>query len=113
MPDDVGPEAHTAAGFIETQLRGMMGRGTVRFVDAVHASGWNVWPTENGEWAWSAWVAVNGGLPRSGIEATEAEAHEAAQRALEAMLSDAQAAEQARRELPVRDESRREWDPQA
>jgi hypothetical protein len=56
---------------------------------------------------------VNGSLLRSGIEATEAEALEAAQRALEAMLSDAQAAEQSRRALPTRDERGKEWDPQA
>jgi hypothetical protein len=86
----------------------MVDRGTVRFVDAGHASGWNVWPVDNDEWAWSAWVAVNGGLPRSGIEATEAEAQEAAHRALEAMLSDAAAAEQLRRELPARDERGKE-----
>jgi hypothetical protein len=82
-------------------------------MDVGYASGWNVWPLENGEWAWSAWVAVNGGLPRSGIEATEAEAQEAAQRALEGMLSDAQASEQSRRELPARDERGEKWSPQA
>lgn len=100
-------------GSIETQLRLTMSRGTVRFVDVAYASGWNVWPLQDGEWAWSAWVAVNAGLPRSGIEATEAEAQDAAQRALEAMLSDAQAADQSRRELPARHERGKEWNPEA
>ena len=81
-------------------------------MEVAHASGWNVWPVQ-GEWAWSAWVAVNAGLLGSGIEPTEAEAQDAAQRALQAMLSDAQAAEQSRRELPTRDERSKEWDPQA
>jgi hypothetical protein len=81
-------------------------------VDVGYASGWNVWPVE-GEWAWSVSVAVNGSLLRSGIEATEALAQEAAERTLEAMLSDAQAAEQSQRELPTRDEGSKKWDPQA
>lgn len=72
-------------------------------MEVAHASGWNLWPA-GGQWAWSAWVAVNGGLPRSGIEATEAGAQEAALRALEAMLSDAQAGEHSRRQLTTRDE---------
>lgn len=88
-----------------------MSRGTVKFVDVGYASGWNVWPLENGDWAWSAWVAVNGGLPRSGTEATEAEAQEAAQRALEGMLSDAGAAEQSRRELPLPHDPGKQWAP--
>lgn len=91
----------------------MMSRGTLRVVDVGHASGWNVWPLENGDWAWSAWVAVNGGLPRSGVEATEAEAEEAAQRALQGMLSDTRAAEQSRRTLPAGDEHGKECNPQA
>jgi hypothetical protein len=96
---------------IETQQCLMMSRGTARFVDVGLASGWRVWPLENGEWAWSAWVAVNGGLPRSGIAATETEAQEAAQRALEGMLSDARAAEQSRRELPASHDHGRQWEP--
>lgn len=56
---------------------------------------------------------MNGGPLNSGIEATEAEAREAAQRALEGMLSDAAAAEQSRRELPASDARGKEWDPQA
>lgn len=83
------------------------------FVNVGYASGWNVWALENREWEWSAWVAANGGMPASGIEATEAEAQEAARRALEGMLSDAQAAEQSRRELPTPDERGNEWNPQA
>jgi hypothetical protein len=63
------------------------------------ANGWDVWPLESGEWAWSAWVASNGGLHRSGTQATEFEANAAAQRELEVMVSDARAAAQPRREL--------------
>ncbi len=73
----------------------------------------NVWPLENGGWAWNAWIAANLGLPRSGIEATEAEAQQAARRELERMLSEAKAAAQPRRELPVRDNRGKEREPQA
>jgi hypothetical protein len=82
-------------------------------VNVGYVSGWNVWPLENGEWAWRAWVSVNGGPLNSGIEATEAEAQEAAQQALEGILSDAAAAEQSRRELPASDERGKEWNPEA
>jgi hypothetical protein len=82
-------------------------------VNVGYSSGWNVWPLETGEWAWRASVAVNGGPLSSGIEASEAEAEEAARRALEGMLSDAAAAEQSRRELPASDERGKEWHPQA
>ncbi len=82
-------------------------------MDVGEASGWNVWPLENGDWAWSAWVASNGGLPRSGIEATEAGAQNAAQRELERMVSEARTAAQLRRELPVHDDRDERWDPQS
>jgi hypothetical protein len=81
-------------------------------VDIGNASGWNVWPLENGDWAWRAWIAANGGVPHSGVEASESEAQEAAQRALEYMLSDASAADQDRRELGVPDNRGTPWDPQ-
>jgi hypothetical protein len=82
-------------------------------VDVGIARGWNVWPLENGDWAWNAWVSSNGGLPSSGTAATEAEAHQAAQRELERMLSDAAAGQQQRRELPVREDRGWSWDPQS
>jgi hypothetical protein len=82
-------------------------------VDVGDARGWNVWPLENGDWAWRAWIAVNLGLPRSGIEATEAEAQETAQRQLEGMISEARAAAQSRRELPLRDDRGKQWEPQS
>jgi hypothetical protein len=88
------------------------GRGSVVRVDMGSASGWNVWPLENGEWAWRTWIAANGGMPRSGIEASEFEAQDAAQRALEYMLSDASAAAQDRRELSAPDNRGAPWDPQ-
>ena len=81
-------------------------------MDVGEANGWNVWPLENGNWAWSAWVASNGGLRRSGIEATEFEAQDAAQRELELMVSDASAASQTRRELSVHDDRDKRWEPQ-
>jgi hypothetical protein len=75
--------------------------GTFSFVDLGTARGWNVWQLENGDWAWSAWYAASLG-PRSGIEATEAKAQEAATRALDSLASEARAAAQARRELRAR-----------
>jgi hypothetical protein len=63
--------------------------------------------------AWNVWIASNLRLPRSGIAATEAEAQMAAQRELERMLSEANAAAQRRRELPVRDERGKSWEPQS
>lgn len=87
-------------------------RASVSSVDVGDARGWNVWPLEHGAWAWNAWIAANLGLPRSGIEATEAEAEKAAQRELEHMLSDASAAAQARRDLSVHDDRGKQWDPQ-
>jgi hypothetical protein len=80
-------------------------------VDVGEANGWNVAPLEDGDWAWSAWVASNGGLHRSGIEATEFEAQKAAQRELAQMVSDAKAAAQPRRELSVHDDREKRWDP--
>lgn len=88
-------------------------RGSVSYVDAGDARGWNVWPLENGEWAWNAWIASNLGTPQSGIEATEHQAEEAAQRALEHNLSEARAAAQHRRQLPLRDERGVPWEPRA
>jgi hypothetical protein len=73
--------------------------GSLPLVDLGDANGWDVWPLENGDWAWSVWVASNGGLRRSGTEASELEAEAAAQRELELMVSDATAAAQSRREL--------------
>ena len=61
----------------------------------------------------TCWTAVNLGLPRSGIEATEAEAQQAAQRELERILSEARAAAQPRRELPVRQDRGKEQEPQS
>ena len=83
-------------------------------MDVGVARGWDVSPLENGDWAWSAWIASNLGLPRSsGIAATEAEEQTAAQRELERMVSEVEAAAQERRELPVRDERGRVWEPQS
>jgi hypothetical protein len=91
----------------------MIGRGSVSPVDVGDARGWNVWLLDNGDWAWTAWIAANLGLPRSGIEATEAEAQQAAQREIKRMLSEAIAASQPRRELPVRDDRGKEREPQS
>lgn len=77
------------------------------------ANGWNVWPLENGDWGWSAWVASNGGLPQSGVEEAEALALAAAQRELERMTSAAQTAAQSRRELFPTDSAEERWDPQS
>jgi hypothetical protein len=77
------------------------------------ARGWNVLPLENGDWARNAWIASNGGLPRSGIAPSEAEAHTTAQRELERMVSEARAAAAGRRELRLRDERAKGWEPQA
>ena len=63
-----------------------------------------MWPLENGDWAWNAWTAASLGLPRSGIATTEVAAERAAQQEIERMLSEARAAAQTRRELPVRDD---------
>jgi hypothetical protein len=82
-------------------------------VDVGDARGRNVWPLENADWAWSAWIAANLGLLRSGIEATEAEAERAAQQEIERMLSEARAAALPRRELPVRDDRGKERQPQS
>jgi hypothetical protein len=82
-------------------------------MDVGEASGWNVWPLESGEWAWSAWIAANGTLTLTGVESTEDEAESAAQRGLEGMASDAMAAAQSRRELPGSIDGERRWDPQA
>jgi hypothetical protein len=82
-------------------------------MDVGEARGWNVWPLESGEWAWSAWIAANGTLTLTGIEPTDAEAESAAQRGLEGMASDAMAAAQSRRELPVSNRGEQRWDPQA
>lgn len=73
-------------------------------MDVGIARGWNVWPLSNGDWAWTAWAAENLGLPRSGVEATEAKAQEAARRELELIISQARPAAQARRRLAVRHE---------
>jgi hypothetical protein len=81
-------------------------------MDVGEASGWNVWPLEEGDWAWSAWVASNPGLRRSGIEATEPEAENAAQREIELIVSEARAAAQSRRELSVHAERDQRWEPQ-
>jgi len=86
----------------------MFGSGSVCSVDVGDARGWNVWPLENGDWAWDAWIAADLGLPRSGIEATEAEAQQAAHRELERMLSEGRAAARPRRELLVRDDRGKE-----
>lgn len=86
-------------------------RGSVSEVDVGDVRGWSVRPLENGDWAWTAWIAANAGMPRSGVEASEPEAQEAAQRALELMLSEARAAAQARRELSVPDYGGRSWRP--
>lgn len=82
-------------------------------MDVGEARGWNVWPLESGEWAWSAWIAANGTLTLTGIEPTELEAESAAQRGLEGMASDATASAQSRRELPVSIDGEPRWDPQA
>jgi hypothetical protein len=82
-------------------------------VDVGDARGWNVWPLESGDWVWSAWIAANLGLLRSGIEATEAEAQRTAQEEIERMLSEAGAAAPSRRELPARDDRGKERQPQA
>jgi hypothetical protein len=71
-----------------------------------------VWPLENGDWAWTAWIAANAGVPRSGVEASEREAQEAAQRAIENMLSEARAAAQDRRELSLPTTAPGQWEPQ-
>ena len=81
-------------------------------MDVGEAQGWNVWELENGDWAWNAWIS-NLGLPQSGIEATEAEAQNAAQRELENMASEARAGAQPRREIPLRDDRGKYWDPQS
>jgi hypothetical protein len=88
-------------------------RGSVSYVDGGGARGWNVWPLERGEWAWTAWIAANGSLTLTGIEPTEAEAESAAQRGLEGLASDAMAAAQSRREVPVSNDGEQRWDPQA
>jgi hypothetical protein len=80
-------------------------------MDLGEARGWNVWPLETGDWAWTAWTAAND--RRSGIEPTEAEAESAAQRELEGLVSDAMAAALSRRELAVRDDRAKQWDPQS
>jgi len=80
-------------------------------MDVGAANGWNVWPLDSGDWGWTAWVAANG--RRSGVEPTEAEAETAAWRELEAMVSDAMAAAQSRRELPVSEDRDDRWDPQS
>jgi hypothetical protein len=92
---------------------GMIGRGSVCSVDVGDARGWNVWQLENGDWAWNAWIAAILGLPRSGVEATEAEAQQGAQQEIERMLSEARAAAQPRRELPMRDDPGKEREPQS
>jgi hypothetical protein len=86
-------------------------RGTVSSVDAGHAQGWDVWPLDDGKWAWRAWISSSGGLSQSGIEPSEAEAKNAAQRALELMVSEARASAQPRRELSVPDDQRRQREP--
>jgi hypothetical protein len=60
-----------------------------------------------------AWTAASLGLRRSGIEPTEAEAERAAQQEIERMLSEARAAALTRRELPVRDDHGKEFQPQS
>lgn len=79
----------------------MAERGTVSFMELGTARGWNVWQLENGDWAWSVWEAASV-LPRFGVQATEAEAEAAATQALESLSTEARAANQSRRELPVR-----------
>ena len=81
-------------------------------MDVGDARGWNVWPLDNGKWAWTAWITANAGAPQSGVEGSEPEAQEAAQRTLQHMLSEASAAAQDRRELPVPDDGGRPWEPQ-
>ncbi len=78
-------------------------RGSVSPVEVGDARGWDVWPLDSGEWAWSAWIAAGLGLPRFGVEPTEAGAQETAQRELERMVSESTAASQSRRELDVPD----------
>ena len=73
----------------------------VSSMDVGIARGWNVWQLENGDWAWSALAAENLGLPRSGVEATEAEAQGAARRELEVIVSEARPAARQRRRLTV------------
>ncbi len=88
-----------------------MSRASASPIDLGEARGWNVWPLEGGEWAWTAWIAANGLL--AGIERTEAEAESAAQRKLEGLVSDARAAAPSRRELGVSNDGEQRWDPQA
>jgi hypothetical protein len=88
----------------------MIGPDSVSSMDIGDGQGWSVWPLENGDWGWNAFAGANG---RSGIEASEAEAEMAAQRELEHMVSEAAAAEQSRRELPVREDLAKQWDPQS
>jgi len=68
------------------------------------ARGWDVWQLESGDWAWRVWAAECLGLPRSGVEVTEAQAQEAARRELEVIIFEARAAAQERRRLTVRDD---------
>jgi hypothetical protein len=79
-------------------------------VDIGVARGWNVWPLENGNWAWNVWDHLHS---RSGTEHTEANAQEAAQRELQRIIAEAKAAAQQERELTARDDRRKYWDPQS
>jgi hypothetical protein len=79
-------------------------------VDLGFAQGWNVSELETGEWAWNAWGRARS---ESGIEASESEAQEAAQRALEEIAAEERAAAQGWRELPVGSDRRMPWDPQS
>jgi hypothetical protein len=82
--------------------------GRLSTVDVGDANGWNVWPLENGDWAWNVWIAA--GQSRSGAEATESEAQKTAQRELELMISEARAAA-ARRTLAAHGDRDGRWGP--
>lgn len=79
-------------------------------MDVGVAQGWNVWPLDNGDWAWNAWDHRQS---QSGVEDTEAKAHEAAKRELERIAAETRAVEQQERELPARGDRREYWDPQS
>jgi hypothetical protein len=73
-------------------------------MDVGSARGWDVRQLKDGDWAWRAWAGEHLGLSRSGVEATEAEAQDAAPRELQAMVSEATASAQDRRRLTASNE---------